>query len=114
MSLSFGYLYIYRQTGFIIECLIYKHTNLYCPACGITRCIFSLLEGNFIQAFKYNQLIFCMLPILFIYFVYKSYLFIINKKDLLKIPNIIYIVFLISFILFGIFRNINGFDFLTP
>ena len=110
------FLYLNKNYGFYIPCLFHKLTNLYCPGCGITRCIVSLLKGNISEAFKYNQLVFILLPFLTIYFIYKIYLYLTNSQDKIikKIPNITWIILLIITILFGILRNIKYFTFLRP
>lgn len=110
------FLYLNKNYGFYIPCLFHKLTNLYCPGCGITRCIVSLLKGNISEAFKYNQLAFTLLPFLTVYFIYKIYLYLTNSQDKIikKIPNIIWIILLIITILFGILRNIKYFTFLRP
>ena len=110
------FLYLNKNYGFYIPCLFHKLTNLYCPGCGITRCIVSLLKGNISEAFKYNQLVFILLPFLTIYFIYKIYLYLTNSQDKIikKIPNITWIILLIITILFGILRNIKYFPFLRP
>lgn len=84
------FLYLNKNYGFYIPCLFHKLTNLYCPGCGITRCIVSLLKGNISAAFKYNQLVFILLPFLTVYFIYKIYLYLTNSQDKIikKIPNI--------------------------
>ena len=110
------FLYLNKNYGFYIPCLFHKLTNLYCPGCGITRCIVSLLKGNISEAFKYNQLVFILLPFLTVYFIYKIYLYLTNSQDKIikKIPNITWIILLIITILFGILRNIKYFTFLRP
>ena len=110
------FLYLNKNYGFYIPCLFHKLTNLYCPGCGITRSIVSLLKGNISEAFKYNQLVFILLPFLTIYFIYKIYLYLTNSQDKIikKIPNITWIILLIITILFGILRNIKYFPFLRP
>lgn len=112
----FGYKYINIKYGFFIPCLFHKFTGFYCPACGITRCIFSILNGDFIKAFKYNQLVFVLIPILFLLFIYKCYLFITKKKDYInkKYYNLLYIFLLVSFLIFGVLRNISYFHFIRP
>ncbi len=36
------------------QCVIYKNTGLYCPGCGGTRAVISLLNGHIIRALLYN------------------------------------------------------------
>lgn len=116
LGVLFGYKYLNYEYSFSIPCLFYKFTGFYCPACGITRCIFAILNGDFIKAFKYNQLIFILIPILLLYFIYKCYLFIWQKKDYInnRYYKILYLFLILSFLVFGILRNIHYFDFIRP
>ena len=92
-----------------IPCIFYKLTNLYCPGCGITRAIISLLKLDFYQAFRYNSLVIILLPFLLIYNIY---IWIFNGKK--KLPQYVWIILLILVILYGILRNIHLFEFLAP
>ncbi len=111
-----GYFYLNKTIHFAIPCPIKKITGLYCPGCGITRCLFALLEGNIPKAFRANQLVFILLPFLIAYFIYYIYLYIAAKKDtiLKKIPTFYYIILLIIVLAYGILRNIEYFSFLRP
>ena len=40
-----GYYFLNAKYNFGIPCLFYKITGYQCPGCGITRALFSLLEG---------------------------------------------------------------------
>lgn len=112
----YGYYFLNLKFNFYIPCLFYEKTGLYCPGCGITRCIFSIINGNYKEAFNYNRLVFIMLPFLIAYFIYSLYLYIFNKKDNItkKIPNQVFIIVLLITILFGIIRNTNYFSYLKP
>lgn len=92
-----------------IPCLFYKLTGLYCPGCGITRSVVSLLQLDIYQAFRYNMLFIILLPFILAYVIYK----IIFKGDR-KIPNLVWYIMLVLTIFFGIFRNIPYFSFLAP
>ena len=96
-----------------IPCLFYEITGYYCPGCGITRVLFSLLKLDFYQAFRYNPLIFILIIITGIYWLVK---FILKKfiNISIAIPNYVYYILLIIVIIFGILRNIPMFDFLSP
>lgn len=99
----------------IIFCPFYKLTGLCCPGCGITRMIESIIMGKFYQAFRYNPLMFILSPFLLIYLICRI-IEIIKKKNIFtdKINNKIWICLLVIVILFGIIRNIPGFEFLLP
>lgn len=92
-----------------IPCIFYKVTNLYCPGCGITRAIISLLKLDFYQAFRYNSLVIILLPFLLMYFIYVNVF--CGKK---KIPQFVWVILLIMVILYGILRNMPRFSFLAP
>lgn len=111
-----GYFYLNNKYGFSINCFFHELTGFYCPGCGITRCLFSLLKLDFYEAFMYNQLVFIMLPFLVILFCYKIYLYIFDKQDkiLKKVPIVVWILLLVIAVGFGIIRNISYFDFLRP
>ena len=53
-----------------LTCVFLDTTGFYCPGCGVTRLIFSLLQFDFYQAFRYNPLIFIILFISPVYVVY--------------------------------------------
>lgn len=96
-----------------IPCLFHKITNLYCPGCGITRMIISLLKGNLYQAFRYNMLIFILTPF-FMFFIFDYIISRKKQRDTLyeKIPNSIWYILIIVLVIFGIIRNI--FPFFAP
>lgn len=95
-----------------IACVFYGITGLYCPGCGITRSILSLIEGDIYQAFRYNPIIFIDIPIIIITSII-DFIFKENKK-VKKVTNIIYIMLLVLTLVFGVLRNIPYFSFLAP
>jgi hypothetical protein len=50
-------------------CPVYAHFHLYCPACGDTRCVKALMQGDLIAAIRYN-----ICPIVFGIFILLAYL----------------------------------------
>ena len=96
-----------------INCPIHEIFHVYCPGCGVTRMIIALFKGEFYQSFRYNQLLFILLPV-FIFFLI-NYIICIknNKKPLyLRINNKVWIVVCIIMIVYAILRNI--FPYLAP
>lgn len=112
LILLITYLYLGNKFHIYIDCPIKKITGLYCPGCGITRMLLSILQLDVYQAFRYNPLLFICLPF-FVFFIIES---IISKKEPLynKIPTKIWVMIIIMFIIYGILRNIPFFDFLAP
>ena len=83
--------------GIVIPCVFYELTGLYCPGCGVTRMIFSLLKLDFYQAFRYNILVFLFIPFILVCvidFIIKK---LNNKSDYLyqKIDDKVWIILLI-------------------
>ena len=103
-----SYYIINKKTGFYIPCIFHEITGLDCPGCGITRCLFHLINLRIGEAFKVNPLVFILLPFIVAYFLYQSYLYIYNKKDkiLVKIPNYVMYTLLFITIVYGIIRNV--------
>ena len=74
--------------------------------------LLSLLKLDFYSAFRYNPLLFISLPIgLYLYIDY-----LIKKENSLykKIPEKFWYIVIVIFIIYGILRNIEAFDFLAP
>lgn len=97
---------------FSYQCPFKKILHIACPGCGLTRSIFAILHGHFIESFQYNIL---GLPI-FIFLIYsiiRIFYDIIHKQDtyILKIYNLTvkywYIILIILFINMLI-NNIRG------
>lgn len=100
-----GYYFLNRYLNFGIPCIFKKITGYLCPGCGITRCIFAMFEGKFIEAFYYNSLAIVLLIPFLIYLVINIIRY-IKGETYLKIPTVIVNLLLIIVILFGIVRNI--------
>ena len=114
--ITWGYYFLNKYYNFSIPCLFHEVTGFYCPGCGATRCLFSLLKGNLVESYNYNRLFFGLIPFLGVYIVYKAYLYVFNKRDniLIKIPTFVYVIMLIITITFGVLRNISEFSYLAP
>jgi len=99
-----------------IPCLFLKITHFYCPGCGITRAIRSLLSLNFYQAFRYNNLIIILIPVFLIYYFEAICTkFKIKNLNISKyMKNKFWISILIIIIFYGIIRNIPLFNYLLP
>lgn len=110
------YFFLSHTVHFYIPCPFKKITGFYCPGCGITRCLFYIIQFDFSKAFWMNPLVFCFLPFILLYFGYKIYLYITNRKDTIicKIPNFIWYFLIFITLLFGVLRNIPAFSFLAP
>ncbi len=93
-----------------IPCIFNKVTGLYCPGCGITRAIKTLLRGNIAESFHNNILLYTVIPLLGI----SNIIYRLTDRKYKKTYNIILILLLLSAIVFGILRNFPQFSFLAP
>ena len=94
-------------TNLGIPCPFYKVTGHFCPGCGMTRAISSLLQGDIKQAWQFNMLLF-IVPVAF------SVYFILRKLNFKKHAEVVLIITVIVAIAFGILRNLPAFHFLAP
>lgn len=99
--------------GHGVPCVFEKFTGLLCPGCGITRMFLALLSFDFVTAFYSNQLVFILLCLGIMYYTYAFICFLL-KKECPKISNKIIWLLVIIVILYGILRNIPGFEYLRP
>lgn len=90
-----------------VPCVFHELTGFYCPGCGITRAAFSLLQLDFLQAYRYNTLLLFILPLYITYAL-------ANKKQMRRTSNLMMTVMLILTATFGILRNIPAFNWLAP
>lgn len=98
---------------FNIRCPYKEMFGIYCAGCGFTRMIISLLKLDFYQAFRFNPAYFIILSLALLYIIYVL-ICIVLKKKYIKLGFKTIIFLLILLVIFGILRNINGFDFLKP
>lgn len=100
--------YIYSSNpnnGPILPCIFYHLTGYYCPGCGMTRALNSLLHFNLKEAFLFNLLPFMLMPLFVILYIQIK----LNKKHQMTINIMLFIS-----ILYAILRNISFFNFLAP
>lgn len=107
---AYVYYFLNTKYSFAINCPFHELTGLYCPGCGISRMIFSIMKLDFYQAFRFNPLIFIMLGL----YLLIKFINIFFKKKKIIIGNKQSVILLIIVIMYGILRNIPIFDFLKP
>lgn len=99
-----SFVFLYFTAGDIAaqlpQCLFLKYTGMYCPGCGATRAVLSVLHGRFIMALRYNFGL-CALGVICI-LCYIEYAF--NKKILPRSPWF-WIVFGVILVLYYVLRN---------
>jgi hypothetical protein len=90
-----------------IPCPFHALTGLYCPGCGLTRVILSLMDFDIAQAFRFNPLIFLLLPMYILYSVFRL-------KSYKKSSDYAMTVMVVLTLSFGLLRNLPMFSWLTP
>ncbi len=60
---------VYFKVPFLPSCLLYEHTGVHCPGCGITRASRSMMQGELALALRYNPLVVILSPLLIAWFV---------------------------------------------
>jgi len=78
------------------KCLFHRWTGLYCPGCGVTRAVYSLLHGD-LKSSLHNNLLLLPAGLLFV-------LLVVKKDIALRRPVAIVIVAII--LAFTVLRNI--------
>ena len=114
ISIAVGY-YIFFHTYHIgIACPIHELFHVDCPGCGLSRMIFSIMELNFYQAFRYNPLMFILFPFIIVFIIDALIAFIYNRETKVvgKIPIFVWVLLFVLAIGFGIIRNIEPFTYL--
>ena len=109
------YILVGEKIKFYIPCPIKSLTGFYCPGCGITRMILSILKGDLYQAFRYNPLVFILMPFIIFYFLEINISKLYNKKSICKkVPDYVFYIIIAVLVVYGILRNIDIFSYLRP
>lgn len=108
-----AYLILGKIFNIYLRCPIHEIFHVYCPGCGLTRMLLSILKLDFYQAFRYNPLLFIMLPFSLLLLFENIYSESKNKKSMYKkIPNCIWYTIIVLLLIYGVLRNI--YPFLAP
>ena len=114
-GIVFACKYLYEVYNIGFDCVVNKFTGLYCAGCGMTRALYSLIQLDFYQAFRYNVLSIVLLPIIVLYVLFEIYAKIFDKTNIMnRMPSWIWYTIAVIVVVFGIVRNIECFSWLKP
>lgn len=116
ISVLIMYFILGQILDFYLPCPVHFLTGYYCPGCGVTRMIVSIIKLDFYQAFRYNPLLFLFIPVII------TYLFLQVRYETKGIKNVMnekrfnkgWFIMVIIFIIYGVLRNTTSFSFLAP
>ena len=94
-----------RFFSFRFGCVFHDYLSLYCPFCGGTRAISSLLRFQFWNAIRYNVLVVGLVIWALVLDVTVLVRLLKNKDKLLRFPHWGWIVMIVILVMFMILRN---------
>lgn len=101
-----------RWSGYYIPCIFYKITGYVCPGCGISHLCGDLLSLRFDTAFLQNIGVSIIGVIYIIWLILRNGLrwtWCTTKRE-----QQLFILFIVFLFVYGILRNVEGFEFLKP
>lgn len=107
------YLYFHDPRLYPLPCIFYEVTGLYCPGCGAGRASYSILHGQFLDAFCYNPLMTILLPLIILYFIARFADWVITGGNHIdsRLNQKVLLAVLIVVCVYGVLRNIPVFPF---
>ena len=107
------YLYFMGAGNIPLICVFHEVTGLYCPGCGAGRACYSILHGQFLEAFCYNPLMTVLLPLIGLYIAARMVDWVVmggNHID--RKINVKFLTWvLVIVVVYGVLRNIPVFPF---
>ena len=105
-------------SGFGLPCVVHRLTGLFCPGCGSSRALGSLLRLELYQAFRWNPLVVMLLPFALFYLVWGSVSWVRVGHNTLddRIPSKLLWAILAVTLIFFVLRNLpwHPFTLLQP
>jgi hypothetical protein len=95
-------------------CLFHQMTGLNCPGCGATRALHALMHGHIADAARFNLLFLLCLPYLGWIAARTGLGWLEEKRLNVAISSTAMWTFLVMSVVFGVLRNLPGFEWLSP
>lgn len=107
------YLYFMGPGNIPLICVFHEVTGLYCPGCGAGRACYSILHGQFLEAFCYNPLMTVLLPLLGLYIAARMVDWVVTGGNHIdRKINVKFLTWvLVIVVVYGVLRNIPVFPF---
>ena len=90
----------------VVTCPLHDIFKIYCPLCGGSRAILSLLRFDFATAFRVNPAVLLSLPVLLFYYVKSLTVFVRGGCFSFRVPRKWTVALLILFAAFFLLRNV--------
>lgn len=99
--------FIAAWTQHIPPCTLYVQHQLYCPSCGGTRSVLSLLHGDFLSAWRHNAMPPFLLLLLMAFYA-EAFAHVLFRKKLQILPRKKWflLVTLLGFLVYFVARNL--------
>ena len=95
-------------------CMLYTLTGLYCPACGGTRATYDLLHGDVAGAMARNPAVPVLLVGVLLFLTYRITYRRRHGTAAPAVPAWVPVGIAVATLVFGVLRNIPGWDWLSP
>ena len=107
------YLYFMGPGTIPLSCVFHEVTGLYCPGCGAGRACYSILHGQFLEAFCYNPLMTVLLPLIGLYIAARMVDWVVTGGNHIdRKINVKFLTWvLVIVVVYGVLRNIPVFPF---
>lgn len=107
------YLISPQKCSWLPGCLFHSITGLYCPGCGLTRCLHALSHGHLSTALSFNPLVVLLVPAAVYLLIQQLYADFVGRPMpfALKPSAGMAWIWLFIVVIFGIARNIPLYPF---
>ena len=107
------YLYFMGPGNIPLICVFHEVTGLYCPGCGAGRACYSILHGQFLEAFCYNPIMTVLLPLIGLYIAARMVDWVVTGGNHIdRKINVKFLTWvLVIVVVYGVLRNIPVFPF---
>ncbi len=96
------------------QCILYSLTGIYCPACGGTRAAYDLMHADVAGAFARNPAVPLLLVTVLVWVGYRVTYRRRRGAKAPAVPSWVPVGIAVATLLFGVLRNIPGWDWLSP